>query len=99
MTTDIYTTKLGSGQGIIEETRVLLDLWDKGMDVTTLNQLALHSGRFQKLTARRLRNLVVEGFAPRFLSANGIPASYLKVLKETFTGKEFAQLLFLYTCR
>jgi len=99
MNKDTYTTALGSGQGIVEETMILLDLWEKGMDVNSLNQFALQSGRFQKLTARRLRNLIVEGFAPRFLSSEDIPVSYLKNLKGNFSGKEFTQLLFIYTCR
>lgn len=94
-----YTTKLGAGQGIVEETRILLDLWQPGMDANTLDQIALQSGQFQKLTARRIRNLVVEGFAPRFLREECPPAVYLKALKDILSSKEFIQLLYLYTCR
>ncbi|MBI4322560.1 MAG: DUF1819 family protein [Chloroflexi bacterium] len=98
MTAGKYTTRLGSGQGIVQETFILLDLWNRGMNVASLYQFALQSGRFQRLTARRLRNLVAEGFASRFLG-DGTPAVYLKALKQTLNGKEFVQLLFLYTCR
>lgn len=96
---DLYTSRLGAGQGIIEETRVLLDLWQVGMDANSLNQLSLQSGQFQKLTARRLRNLVIEGFGLRYLCRGNEPAIYLKVLKDILSGREFTQLLYLYTCR
>jgi hypothetical protein len=99
MTEKTYTTKLGAGQGIVEETLMLLDLWQVGMSVNSLNQLALQSGQFQKLTARRVRNLVVEGFAPRYLRKDCTPAAYLKALKDILSSKEFTQLLYLYTCR
>lgn len=99
MTEKTYTTKLGAGQGIVEETRILLGLWEVGMSVNSLNQLALQSGQFQKLTARRVRNLVVEGFAPRFLDGDCPPAGYLKRLKDVLSSREFTQLLYLYTCR
>jgi len=99
MTTTLYTTKLGAGQGIVDETRILLDLWHEGMDANSLNRYALESGRFQKLTARRVRNLIVEGFAPRYIREGGVPAIYLKSLKDILSSREFTQLLFLYTCR
>ncbi len=94
-----YTTKLGAGQGLVDETRILLDLWQPGMDSNTLNHIALQSGRFPTMTARRLRNLIVEGFSYRFLGEKGVPANYLKVIANKFSSREFEQLLFLSTCR
>lgn len=99
MTRKPYTTQLGAGLGIIEETNVLLDLWQEGMSVNSLNEIALKSGQFNKMTARRVRNLIAEGFAPRYLAKENTPAIYLKPLKQIFTGSEFNQLLFLITCR
>jgi hypothetical protein len=69
------------------------------MDASILNQLALQSGRFQKLTARRLKNLIHEGFALRYLRKGDEPAIYLKTFKDILSGREFTQLLYLYTCR
>lgn len=99
MTERTYTTKLGAGQGIIEETRILLDLWQVGMSANSLYELALTSGQFHKMTARRVRNLVVEGFSPRYLIEGGKPAIYLKELKKILPSREFTQILFIYTCR
>ena len=55
MNDEQYTTKLGSGQGIIEETIVLLELWSPGMTGTELFKVALESGKFPNISARRLK--------------------------------------------
>lgn len=59
---------------------------------------ALASGLFPRVSARRLRNIVSECFAPRFMRAPGT-ASALKRLAVNLTRQEFSQLLFLYTAR
>ena len=84
--------------GLIAETQALLELWHADMDVTALYQAALQSGRFPTVSARRLRNIVVECFAPRYLVNNGLPAR-LAQAAHTLTTPELTQLLFLYTCR
>jgi hypothetical protein len=54
-----YTTQLQAGLGLVNETKTLLDLWSPGMSATQLHQVALESGRFPTVTARRLRNIVL----------------------------------------
>lgn len=95
----VYTAQLQAGLGLIEETLLLLDLWHPSMDSAALARAALDSGRFASRSARRLRNLVSEGFGPRYLVDKGAPARLLKVLHPHLTRREFEQLLFLYTCR
>jgi hypothetical protein len=51
MINDKYTTKLGSGKGIIEETFVLLNLWSPGMSGSDLYKVALESGLFPNISA------------------------------------------------
>ncbi len=80
---------------MIEETRLLLELWQPGMTTPDLQQAALASGQFPKITARRLRNLVVEGFAPCYLVDRGAPAMILKQVQGFLTRREFEQLLFI----
>lgn len=99
MTTSTYSGRLGAGLGMIEETRILLDLWQPGMSATALNQSALQSGRFPNMSARRLRNVVADCFAPRYLRDAEAPARLLQRLKDVLSSQEFAQLLFIYTCR
>jgi hypothetical protein len=81
----LYTTQLGAGLGLVSETKTLLDLWSPGMSCgSELHQIALESGRFPTVTARRLRNIVVECFAPRYLKCQ--PALQLRTPQATFRG-------------
>lgn len=94
-----YTTKLQAGLGLIEETRILLDLWEPGMQSTELYQIALNSGCFPNVSARRLRNIVAECFTPRYLADGEYPANVLKQLHNRLSSQVFSQLLFLFTAR
>ena len=94
-----YTTQLGAGLGLINETQSFLELWKPGMSSSELNQLALESGHFSNVTARRLRNIVAECFAPRYLTPDGSVATSLKLLQERLHSGGMRQLMFLYTCR
>lgn len=94
-----YTTRLQAGLGLVPETRVLLDLWEVGTSASQLQQIALESGRFPMMTARRLRNLITECFAPRYLVDGGAPAASLKRLSASIPAADLAQLMLLYTCR
>ncbi len=94
-----YTTQLQAGLGLVNETKTLLDLWAPGMSANQLHQVALESGRFPNVTARRLRNIVVECFAPRYLVAGGTPAMHLKRLVPSIATADLTQLLLLFTSR
>ena len=93
-----YTTQLQAGLGLLEETRQLLQVYEPGMSASQLYEAALASGRFPLVTARRLRNISAECFAPRFLREPNV-ASRLKSLVDRFTKAELNQLLFIYTAR
>jgi hypothetical protein len=93
-----YTTQLQAGLGLLDETRLLLLVYQPGMTVSQLYEAALASGRFPLVTARRLRNIVAECFAPRYLRDPQV-AEILKSLVDRFTVPELNQLLFIYTAR
>ena len=93
-----YTTQLQAGLGLIEETRQLLQFYQPGMTTVQLYEAALASGRFPLVTARRLRNIVAECFAPRYLR-DPHAAELLKILVDRLTINELNQLLFIYTAR
>lgn len=95
----LYTTQLGAGLGLFHETKALLELWSTGMSASQLHQVALTSGRFPNITARRLRNVVAECFAPRYLIHNGDPAQHLKILLNDVAGSDLKQLMLIYTAR
>jgi len=94
-----YTTKLQAGLGLIEETKSLLGIWEPGMNRGQLEKVALESGLFSEVTARRLKNIVCECFAPRYLVNGDYPAIHLKELRLNLDKIAFNQLLHIYTCR
>jgi hypothetical protein len=94
-----YTTQLGAGLGLIAETVRLLELWEPAISGQGLLRIALESGAFATISARRLRNIVIEAFAPRYLVDDARPAQILKILLGRIPQLELRQILFLYTCR
>jgi len=95
-----YTTQLGAGLGMIQETLDLLRLWQPGEAPKQLCARAIREGVFSRATARRARNIVMEMFAPRFLADGGKSAAYLKRLVESnIPLDDLTQLFFLYTAR
>ena len=60
MSKSYYTTQLQAGLGLVNETQLLLGIWQQGMSTTDLFQTALDSGEFPNVTARRLRNIIAE---------------------------------------
>jgi hypothetical protein len=95
----LYTTQLQAGLGLVVETTTLLDLWSPGQSAAQLHRIALDSGRFPNVTARRLRNIVAECFAPRYLVDHGAPAKNLKSLTPNLSSSDCMQLFLIYTCR
>lgn len=93
-----YTTQLQAGLGLIEETRLLLGLYEPEMSTRDLFNKALESGLFPRVTARRLENIVRECFAPRYMRTPGVGLG-LKQLAGSLERGEFDQLLFLHTAR
>ena len=99
MPVSLYTTKFQAGLGVVSETRLLLEAYESGMTVNDLNQAVLDSGLFSTISARRLRNLIRECFAPRYLVKNGAPARHLKIFTKQIDNRAFLQLLHLFTAR
>lgn len=94
-----YTTQLQAGLGLVPETLKLLAAWELGMDGQDLLKVALASGEFPTMTARRLRNIIIEAFCPRYLIDGGAPARLLKRVSGELTREDFRSLCLLYTCR
>ncbi|KFG67130.1 DUF1819 family protein [Microvirga sp. BSC39] len=94
-----YTTQLQAGLGLVAETKALLDLWRPGMSTRQLQEVARESGSFPTITARRLRNIVNECFAPRYLISDASPAAHLKRLAAYVPMADLMQLMLLFTSR
>jgi hypothetical protein len=69
------------------------------MNGSDLYKVALESGLFPNISARRLKNLIFEGFTPRYLYQDAQPLKYIKALQNGLSNKEIIQILYLYTCR
>jgi len=69
------------------------------MSASQLHDIALKSGRFPEITARRLRNIVSECFASRYLTGDGEPALHLKKLSADLPASELIQLMLVFTSR
>ena len=94
-----YTTKLGAGLGLVDETLALLDIWEMGLGTGDLYRKALGSGRFPKISARRLANIIKECFVPRYFTNSETPALMLKRLMNQAAVSELLQFMFLFTAR
>ena len=69
MTKPFYTTQLQAGLGLVDESKLLLSLYQKELPANQLYEKALDSGLFPMVSARRLRNIVVECFSPRYIKS------------------------------
>ncbi|NQU65672.1 MAG: DUF1819 family protein, partial [SAR324 cluster bacterium] len=90
-----YTTQLQAGLGLMEETKLLLSIYQPGMTVTQLHEVALASGLFPMVSARRLRNIIAECFSPRYLKTNS--ANFLKLINGRLPSVIFSQFLLIFT--
>jgi hypothetical protein len=94
-----YDTNLAMGLGLIDETKVLLEIWSPPLGAVDLYEKVLGSGMLRNVSAYRLRNIVVRCFGSRYLASVGPPALYLKTLLPFLSSSEIRQLFFIYSCR
>lgn len=86
-----YSTALTQGQGIIPESAILFGLWEEGMSLPKLFEIARSQGALNSDSERRLRNIVTEAFGSRFFNQDD-PEQALQ-LKELFEISSDSNLL------
>mgnify|MGYP001330105054 CR=1 FL=1 len=96
---DQYTTQFQAGLGMIEECRLFLELWEDGDTVQVLENKVLEAGVLPNVTARRVRNLIAEMWAPRFFVNDAQPARDLKNILEYLNREAISQFITLFTAR
>lgn len=95
-----YSLELLKVTGMIPETLQLLQRWSPGMSAQELAQAAIPEGLLGKASASRVKDLVYQGFAKRYLRPGEHVARTLKNLVERgIPLTALRQLLLLYTCR
>jgi BrxA len=100
MTAKKYTTALSKAQGMIDETFALFSIWKPGMSTQQLASLAIEEGVLSKATAKRVRDIVAEQFAPRYLVNGAQAAKQIKILFGAGASiTELKQILLIHTAR
>ena len=94
-----YTCNLTQGLGLIDETLSILELWEPGMGAVKLYEKVLSSGLFSTMTARRVKNIVVDVVRTRYLVDNGKPAMLIKAMAGRFNKRAVSQIMYVYTCQ
>ena len=94
-----YDSRLGAGQGAIDEMLSLIALYQDGFSAHDVYEVALATGVFGGRSAKRLKNFVTDAFAPRFLSDGERPAKLIQMVSQVFSRDEISQLMFVFACR
>ena len=91
---NFYTNQLQAGLGLVDETKILLELWEENITASELHKVALQSGYFADKTSRRIKNIVSECFKPRYLVNDAIPAKNLKHLMDKINHSDLLQFFY-----
>jgi hypothetical protein len=96
-----YSTALAQAQGIVGFCQTLFELWQEGVAPNVLFEQVRHANLLNTDSERRLRNIVIEGFASRFLREPFLEAApTLKLLLTESRNSAFkTQLILLYALR
>ena len=97
---ETYTMELHKVSGLVPETLNLLSLWQPGMSAAELRDQATRSNALAKASASRVKDIVMEGFAKRYLRPDERPAASLKAfLAAGARLPQLRQLFLLHTLR
>lgn len=100
MTQKRYTAEISKGQGIIDETVALLQVWQPGMDTVALKDKVRREGTIDRATALRVDDIVGRLFSPRYLSNGAAAAVQMKQLVESrFPVGKLTQIFLIHTAR
>lgn len=95
-----YTLQLTQGTGMINETLILLSVFQEGMTKEILLSYVKDNDTLSCQTERRLRNIIYEVFYPRYMKNNSnVPMWLSKIRKQGLPLKQFTQLLMIYCAR
>src|SRR5690349_20523642 len=96
-TKGLYTTELSKGQGAVDETLSVLEVWQPGMPADELARTIHNTGALSRSTAVRTRDLVQRVFSRRYLVDNAAPAAHLKYLLAHGADRNLVkQLMLIY---
>ena len=95
-----YTNAISKGSGLLQETRTLLRAWSETESPRDFAQRVLREDLLGRMTAYRVRDIVIRVFAKRYLRPDQRAAILLKKLLERNQSPQlFSDLCFLYSAR
>lgn len=95
-----YTMQLTQGQGMVNETLLILSIYQKQMNKEELLAYISEHDTLSCQTERRLKNIVFEVFYPRYMKNNHkVPLWLNKIRSNGLPLKQFNQLLMLYCAK
>lgn len=96
----IYNSNLLKGTGLIEETLTLIEYYEEDENVLDFYQRIMQYGLLSKSTENRVKDIVRNVFAGRYLVYGISIPKYLKEMRENYASMDvITQLFYIYTCR
>jgi hypothetical protein len=98
MSASKYNVELNRGTGLIQETLVLLDLYQLGMTKQDLTKKAIEGDVLVKSLNKRIKDIVEVAFYKRYVNEDPFVPLYLKSLLDKYSSLDvIAQLFLIYT--
>ena len=95
-----YNSNLAKGCGLIDETLMLLSLYEEGMTKASLADYIHQHNSLSKCTEKRSKDIVNLVFYPRFMKNDSRVPTWLKAIRNRGVMlPQFKQLLMLYCAR
>lgn len=95
-----YDSNLLKGTGLIEETLVLLEAYEKGISKSDFYKKVFELDLLSKSTEARVKDIIKSVFERRYWSAGVDVISALKKMRAAYVSMEvFRQIFMIYTCR
>jgi hypothetical protein len=95
-----YNIDLCKGTGLIEETMILLDVFDKNISKQDFLNKVIEENYLAKKSDKRIKDIVEIGFYKRYINNNDNVPEHLLKLKDNYISLNIIQQIFLiYTSR
>lgn len=96
----VYNSDLLKGTGLIQETLLLLDIYEPGIPKANLIKKAIESNVLVRNHPNRIKDIVNHTFYRRYLKQGEDTVLSLKLLREKLISLDILnQILLIYTCR
>jgi hypothetical protein len=95
-----YNVELNRGTGLIQETLILLNLYERGMSKKEMTKKAIDENVLVKVLNKRIKDIVEDAFYKRYVISDPNVPIYLRSLVEAFPSLDvITQILLIYTSR